>query len=109
MARDNFRHSFHILLRSVLEKYCKFLRVEIPPDSRTVSYFTDGRFRNSYHYRKFPDAEFAEIFMNCIKDESISNMEKLVDYTLSAMGGFDINGWKIRSEMKSEENNNIEG
>lgn len=99
---DNFIHSYHLLLREILEKYCRYQGIEIPPPSRTVEYFRDNEFRNEYRYRDFPDKKFSELFLNCLHDQSLENITLLSNHTVSSMGGFNIDGWKIRTDLSEQ-------
>lgn len=99
LSNENFRHSYHIMLRSILKTYCVFLRAEIPPDVRIVDYFTNEKFRKAYVYKEFPDRKFSGLFMKCLREESIGNIKELVRHTQSAMGAFEIDGWKLKSSL----------
>ncbi len=101
----DFELLYNKLLIQVLESYAKFLRVEIPPFSKLIKFFTDNRFRKEYRYKEFPDKRFEKLFISCLKADSRKEKmlcaKKLVKYVLEKMDGFEINGWKLRSEVVS--------
>lgn len=61
----------------------------------------DEKDKKKYHIRSFPDQEFVKIFVPMMKMQNKATMikgyKKLTNHVLKKMGGFNIDGWKIKS------------
>ena len=99
--REDFDFVYYNSLRVLYEEYARYLRKEIIPFDQVFRYMSDPHFLEKYLAKGFPDTNFRDKFLRCLKDrENGSKMkiyEELTDYVLDQMGGFTIDGWKIRS------------
>lgn len=95
-----FQYVFYLNLNKVLNHYCRFLGVELTSPSKQSAQFMDSEFRKRYGIGDFPDLVFADIFLACLnaddRDAMYFNFKNLCDYTLDAMGGYSIDGWRSR-------------
>ncbi len=89
----------YLALNRALEVYLKFLGVEIPPASNVYRLFSDETFRRAYIYPDFPDEEFVSLFLRSMEDAKTENAEALISHVLERMGGFSIDGWRLRMEV----------
>ncbi|NJD99701.1 nucleotidyltransferase [Thermococcus sp. LS1] len=89
---------YHLALSRALEVYSKFLGVEIPPVSKAYRLFRDERFRKAYMFEEFPDREFVELFLNALERSKAENLERVITHIFEKMGGFDIDGWRLRTK-----------
>lgn len=81
----------------VLEIYTEFIGTEICGLSKVYKLLTDQEFRKKYKIKKIPDQKFVSLFKKSLETASLNNMEQLTDYVLKKMGGFNIDGWKIKT------------
>lgn len=67
------------------------------------SFLVDEQTKQKYWIDDFPDSKFVEMFIKAIevddKSKKLENYNKLVEYVLEQMGGFDIDGWTLRTKV----------
>jgi len=93
----SYAYLYHLALREALESYARFLRVEVPPASKVYRLFSDETFRRAYLFPNFPDDEFVALFLRAMKEVRTENAEALISHVLEKMGGFSIDGWRLRT------------
>lgn len=100
----DFEYVFYLALEAAIRTYSKYIRAEVPPPFRLHLLLTDEGFRRDYKFEEFPDRKFSELVLKCIVEKDrlvmLQNMEKLTNYVLEKMGGFKIDGWKMRTPVK---------
>jgi len=84
-------------LTEVLEIYTEFIGTEICGSVKVYKLLTDEKFRKKYRIKKIPDEKFVSLFKKCLDKASLERIEQLTDYVLKKMGGFNIDGWKIKT------------
>ena len=94
-----YAYLYHLALRRALESYARFLRTEIPPADKVYRLFSDEAFRKAYLFPDFPDERFVELFLGAVQEVRTENVEALINHVLDKMGGFSIDGWKLRTEF----------
>lgn len=95
----SFGYLYHLALSRALEVYSKFLGIETPPASKVCRLFRDGRFRDAYMFEEYPDREFVVLFLNALKETNAENLERVIERVLEKMGGFSIDGWRLRTKV----------
>jgi len=99
--RADFDFVYYNSLKILYEEYAKYLRTKIIPFDQVFRYMSDPHFLEKYLAKPFPDTNFREKFLLCLEDRKKTSKMKmykeLTDYVLDQMGGFTIDGWKIRS------------
>jgi predicted nucleotidyltransferase len=95
----NYALTYANLLIFILRTYARALRTEVPPISKIDIYLKCERWRREYKFQEFPDKKFAEMFVSCARSYNLDEIEHLCFYVLDKLGGFDINGWKLRSRV----------
>ncbi len=100
----DFRKCAFSLVEQTMESYAKYLRVEIPASAKRYRYLRDSTFLRNYQIKPFPDKKFADFYASCVnaKDDAslLRNVRALTTHTQTRMGGFDIDGWKLRGPAK---------
>jgi len=91
---------YNLALNRALEVYSKFLGVEIPPASKVYRLFSDEGFRKAYMFEEFPDEEFVKLFLKALERCETKNLEKVIIHVFEGMGGFDIDGWRLRTMVE---------
>ena len=66
-----------------------------------MRFLTNEKDKKKYYMKDFPDQQFVSIWLEALNIKNASKMmweyKILTNYVLDKMGGFDINGWKIRN------------
>ncbi len=82
---------------SVIRIYARFLRAETGAPDKLYLYFSDTAYRKGQRLPAFPDARFSRMAKLCLEVQDFAEAEKLTRYVLEKMGGFNMDGWKLRS------------
>lgn len=102
--RTDFDFVYYNSLKVLFEEYSKYLRTEIMPFYQVFRYISDPNFIEKYLANSFPDKYFSDKFLNCLNDNKketrMKMYDELIDYVLDKMGGFNIDGWEIRSSVE---------
>jgi len=101
---DEFSFVYHVNLKDLYESYSKFLQFTSIPVHKLRRFLTDERDKKKYRIANFPDQEFVKMYIKAIHlkdyEEMMKEYDKLSNYVLNKMGGFNIDGWKIKSPAK---------
>lgn len=101
-AKD-FDFAYNVTINHILQTYMKSIRFEIPAEHKLLKILSDADFRKEYHITDIPDKDFSRLLIDCIsssdRKSKFSAAEKLVYHVLKRMGGFNIDGWKLRSQI----------
>lgn len=105
-AYENSRIDFDFLyynnLNRLISEYMRFIKR--PYHMKIIlGNISDEAVRKKYLLKVLPDAEIADLIYMCItkaeKHERLECYTELTDYILSAMGGFNIDGFKFKSGL----------
>lgn len=88
---------YGISLGKILGYYTKFLKVEGPTSSKMFRFLSEKSFRDKYQMPQLPDPKFVKLFLAAITKQDIKEIEKVAKYVQLKMGGFDIDGWKLKT------------
>lgn len=98
---EDFYFVYYNFLNSLFEKYSLYIRYNKVSEHRIMKALTDYNYKKKYWFKDFPDKEFVNLYVKALKlnDRKImlNNYIKLTKYVHVQMGGFNIDGWKIRS------------
>lgn len=102
----DFAYRYHQLLRQAYAAYAKFLRQPVVGVSKQYKCLHEPeKARGNYRMPPFPDEEFLSLFDKAMMETDAARMleraEKLTRYVLAKMGGFEINGWELRTPAKT--------
>lgn len=96
-----FRYAADLALAHLIEVFARFLRVEAPPPTRLHRFLFDPHFRERYVLPELPDRHFAEGLRTALDEEDseqlLNAIAAMTSRVLDAMGGFNIDGWRLRS------------
>jgi predicted nucleotidyltransferase len=102
-AKD-FEMIYYNFLNRILNGYSEYLGYDSLPSERILGILTDSAKRAKYNFKKYPDNKFAKMFVRAIKLKNKKQMmhgfKRITAYVHKKMGGFDIDGWKLRSKVK---------
>jgi len=100
---EEFYMTYYVHLEKILEKYSKFLWFEHIPTHKIKRFLIDEKDKKKYNIDNFPDTNFLKMYVEAIKLQDIETMMKnyqqLTKYVLKKMWWFNIDGWKIRTEL----------
>jgi hypothetical protein len=103
-GNDEFYFVYYNYLNSLFENYCKFLGFDNININKVRRFLTDKKDKKKYRINDFPDEKFVKLFLNALKNNEPRIMVKvykeLTSYVLNKMGKFNLDGWKIRSEVE---------
>lgn len=94
---SHFLYLYSLQLETLLTVYARFLGAEIPARAKLPKFFNDIEYRDKYNIQKFPDRKFVEHFMDCLYKANFAKLERITNYVLDKMGGFNIDGWKLKT------------
>lgn len=98
---DEFYFVFYNFLNDLFETYAKFLQFDSIPVHKLRRFLVNEKDKKKYHVSNFPDEEFTKMIVSVINLKDKSKMMKeyknLTNHVLEKMGGFNIDGWKLKS------------
>jgi Nucleotidyltransferase domain. len=100
--RKDFDLVYDHSLLQLYRVYCSILGVEEVPYYQLSQYFTDPQYLKKYMKAPFPDPDFGDLFIQAMQihgqEEKVKIYQKLTEHVFNKCGGFEIDGWKLRSD-----------
>lgn len=96
----NYSFLYNLLLERAIDFYTSFTQEETPPLAKLHRFLDEPQFRRKYKMKQWSDKQFSQYVKKCLQTQSIREMQKLIDHVLQKMGGFDIDGWKLRTKIE---------
>lgn len=94
-------HAYQHSVQLVYEVYSRFLRIPVLPPYQLHGYLTSSRVRAKYRLAVHPDARFAALLRQALRTDIPDDMrrvaERLCAHALDAMGGFEVDGFRLRT------------
>ncbi len=91
-------------LEELFQTYAGYLRYDRLPAHKLHKILTTAAERDKYRVPEFFDPPFLKIFLPALdlknKSVMIKEFRQLTDYVLHKMGGFEINGWRLRTTVE---------
>jgi predicted nucleotidyltransferase len=104
--RPDFNLVYFNAMYTLFNDYCRFQSLEQIPVYQISSYLTDPSYLIKYLKEPFQDKHFAETFLKGIttmdKREMLNTYKELTERVFNQLGGFDIDGWKVQSEVEQK-------
>lgn len=94
-----FPYAYFCGLQNVINYYAKFQNVETLRPVRMHQFLTDPVFRKKYRVGGFKDAAFVKLAAVCMENVSFRNIGLLTELVQQRMGGFVLDGWKLRAPV----------
>lgn len=98
-----FNYLYYSYLDILLEGYSRFLKIILPAKYKVYKFLKDKEYRQNYNINDFPDEKFKSKFLECIEEQDKERRYRLIleqkNYVLERIGGFEINGWSLRSPI----------
>lgn len=99
-----FYFVYYNYLNTLFKSYSNFVGFDSISINKVKRFLTSEKDRIKYHLKDFPDKFFVEKYVGAIniKDKSqlMNEFKEIILYVLDKMGGFNIDGWKLRSPVE---------
>ncbi len=100
---EDFSFVYHISLSNLFTIYCDFVGYPNHAFRNILSILRDENKRRKYLLADFPDQGFSSMFVQAITEQPASAQaqifSKISKYVLNKMGGFEIDGWYLKSPL----------
>lgn len=97
---------YHHAVHQVYDTYARFLRQPVLPPGRVHGTLGPRGHPERYRLEPFPDAAFVRLLSAALRETEPARMprrlERLAAHAQHAMGGFEIDGWKLRTPGVSD-------
>ncbi len=97
---NDFYYVYYNFLDNVFYNYGEFLGFENINSNKLSRFLSNEKDKKKYNVNEFSDKKFVKIFLDAQKLESKNEMmikyQKLTEYVLEKMGGFNIDGWNFK-------------
>lgn len=93
--------AYNYLLEGLINLYFKAKRIPKLPLTKLEKIFTNSGYASKYHVQKLPDKKFITLFLKALQVQQVQNVQKLYDYVMDQLGGFDIAHFKIHDDLKT--------
>ena len=98
---EQYAMLYFLHLSRLITFYASFLQISLPATAKIYHYFNTAGFREKYNLQDFPDTLFITMVNNCLTNfSSMKFIQELTQYVLDKLGGFTIDGWILRTDIK---------
>lgn len=102
--RSDISFVYYNSLCDLFDMYCSVLQLEHIPHYQINRYLTEASYLRKYLKQPFPDQQFSNMFIEALNVDNADTMidcyKNLAEYVLKETGGFNIDGWKLRSDVQ---------
>jgi len=95
-----FWYAYYVGLDRVIESYRAFVGGETPGEDKMWQLLTSAKFRRAHRMAPFRDQRFTAMVKRCMRAKNPAaatrDFSRLVAHVQGRMGGFEIDGWKLR-------------
>jgi hypothetical protein len=96
---------YHLLVAAVAERQARFAREPAAGPAKLYRLLTSARARGKYRAAPLRDARHAQLLAAAIRERDPARMpdraRALVSHVLEEMGGFGLDGWRLRSGLST--------
>ena len=100
----DFYYVYYNFLSTLLDSYSRFIGFNSINANKVRRFLSDKKDQKKYKMKNFPDKTFVKMYLKAMelsdKSNMISNFKQISEYVMKKMGGFNIDGWKIKSEVE---------
>jgi hypothetical protein len=98
-----FTHAYFHHVHDVYAFYARCLQVPVLPARQLYAYLTDATARKKYLLAPFPDRRFTALLLKALRAREQRAqrraVEALADYATARLGGFEIDGFRLRTPV----------
>ena len=92
---------YYLQLSNILNYYGNFTGISLPAPAKIYTFLNESEFRKKYKLKGFGDTEFVQMTNDCFENySSLESIKQLSNYVLDKIGGFEPNGWVLRTDIK---------
>ena len=101
--KNEFWYLYYTFLEHLIYSYGKYKGIILSPRTKIYKYIEDGKYKINESFKKLNDKKYLKLLIDCMKKNEAKimykNIYELKEYQQKIMGGFNIDGWKIKSEI----------
>ena len=101
---DEFMYLYYTFLEHIIYSYGKYNGLVLAPRTKIYQYVFEESYKINNDLKKIEDKEYLDLLKKCMinsnREVMYKNITNIKEYILKDMGGFSIDGWKIRTEIK---------
>jgi len=100
--KKSFNAVYYELLKALQDVYFKVKGIPKISFTKAERLLSDPEFARKYHVQKLPDKKFTQLLLSALHETDVLKIQKLYDFVLSAVGGFDITDFKIKATLDNK-------
>jgi Icc-related predicted phosphoesterase len=104
IGTNEFHFLYYTYLEYIIYSYGKYNGIALSPKTKIYQYIFDEEYYLNKDLKKIDDNNFLEILKRCMKNNKneimYKNITELKNYLLNLVGGFNIDGWKMRGKIE---------
>jgi len=104
LDKNEFHFLYYTYLEYIIYSFGKYNGIVLPPKTKIYEYIFNEEYNLNKSLKKIDDNNILEKMKKCMKKSNneimYENITELKDYLLNAVGGYNIDGWKMRGEVK---------
>jgi hypothetical protein len=101
---NEFMYLYYTFLEHIIYSYGTYKGIILSPRTKIYQYIFDKEYNMNKFLKKITDKTFLELLQRCMEKSRTEimykNITELEKYFIDLLGGFNLNGWKMRSEIK---------
>ena len=101
---DEFYFLYYTILEHIIYSYGKYNGIVLPPKVKLYQYIYDNEYYINKDLKKIHESNFLDLLKKSMKNSTRETMYKniieLKEYFISSVGGFNLNGWKMRGNVE---------
>lgn len=91
---------YYLQLSKIVNFYAAFVGISVPATAKFYKFLNNSDFREKYKLEGFSDQQFINLVNGALTNYStLTKIADLTSYVLNKMGGFEINGWVLKTEI----------
>ena len=94
--------AYNNLLENLMLLYFKVNQIPKISLTKIEKILSTPKFAKRYHIQKLPDKKFTKLFLDALQKQDVKSIQKLYDFVIDSVGGFDIETFKIKSKLKDK-------
>jgi predicted nucleotidyltransferase len=100
---NEFMYLYYTFLEHIIYSYGAYTGIILSPRTKIYQYISDEEYKMNRYLKKIEDKMFIKLLNKCMQQNEhkimYENISELKKYLQEIMGGFNINGWKMRTEI----------
>jgi len=102
--KGDFHFVYFNFLDKLLEFYSEYLGFNNIPTYKIRRLLTEKKDKMKFRIQDYPDKQFVKLFINSLEiiepKQMLKKCQKLTEYITKKLGGFNVDGWKSKTQLK---------